>query len=272
MKNYILIYFTIFLILFNNISALNDLDNAPLPPYVSAALSKASVLVTYNFEFVGYNWDKNLAFLFGKYLFIPKGNYENNKIKSIVKIQKFDIVDNKLNLTTYDAKLFSFAKTTTEDNRLYVTSIDRSPFHLTIRPSYAEYFESILSKSDFENSLEDDKNEFYLLYFNTDSNKIFWEQYSSIQIKSFITHLVSHTLDSIYQSFLPLVGLLTEDFIILNLHPHTSRSVLVLCKNKTHCFFAMSFTNVNLILGVRFIDTIINPYKPLLTEKKMKVD
>ena len=273
MKNYIFIYYTIFLILFNNIFAVvHDLEKDPLPPYVSSALSKASVLVTYNFEFIGYDLEKGLAFLFGKYLFIPKGNYENNKIKSIVKIQKFDFIDNKLNLITYDATLFSFAKTPTEDNHLYVTSIERSPFHLTIRPNYAEYFKSILSKSDFENSLEDDKNEFYLLYFNQDSNIILWEKYSSIQIRSSIVHLISSTIDGIFQSFLPLVGLLTEEFIFLKLPPHTSRGVLVLFKHKTHCYFAKFETNEDLYLGVYFIDTKINHYKPLLTEKKLKID
>ena len=220
-------------------------------------------------EHVGYDLDKNIAFLFGKYLFILKANYENNKIKSIVEIQKFDFVDNKLNLITYDAKLFSFAKTPTDDNHLYVTSIEQSPFALIIRHNYAEYFESILSKRDFENSLEDDKNEFYLLYFNLDSNIILLEQYSSIQIKSSIIH---HTIGGIVRSLLPLVGLLTEEVIFLKLPPHTYRGLLVLCKHKTHCYFAKFAPNDDLNLVVDFIDTIINPYKPLLTEKKLKVD
>ena len=269
MKNYIFIYYTIFLILFNNIFAVHDLEKDPLPTYVSSAISKIAVLVTCNLD---YGPEKHLGFLFGKYLFIPKFNFANNEIISIVKIQKFDFVDNKLNLITYDTNSFSFAKTPTEDHHLYVTSIEKSPFALIIRHNYAEYFESILSKSDFENSLEDDKNEFYLLYFNQDSNIILWEKYSSIQIRSSIVHLISSTIDGIFQSFLPLVGLLTEEFIFLKLPPHTSRGVLVLCKHKTHCYFAKFETNEDLYLGVYFIDTKINRYKPLLTEKKLKID
>ena len=270
MKNYILIYYAIFLILFNNISAMNDLEKVPLPDYVSSAFSTIAVLVICKLE---SHTERVLGFLFGKYLFIIKPKLDNNKIKSIEKIQKFDFVDNKLILQTFPASSFIFGETPTENNDLYVTLIERAPFKLEEHPNYEQYFESILSKDEFLHSLEDVKNEYYFIYFTKSTNKVLWEQYSSTEIESYIfPPLLKRSTTNFVDYIEPLLGVSPEPTIFFKLPPYENRGIFVLCKGQTHCYIAKLSLNEESIVVVYFINKELNPYKNLLINRRLKVD
>ena len=270
MKNYIFIYYTIFLILFNHISAFNDLDKDPLPYYVSSVISKTSVLVTYKLD---SGWEKNSAFLFGKYLFITKPNYKNNEIREFKEIQKFDFDDNKLNLKPFPDHLFSFGEKPNENHDLYVTLIKEAPFQLEQHPNYSEYFDSILSKDNFNSSLKDDRNEYYFIYFNQKTNKIFWEKYSSIDIESSIVPFsLSNSTDNLLDNLSSLAGGSIEGDIYLNLPYFDIRGILVLCKQENHCYITMLDVTINSNVRVYFINNKLTPYKSLLISKRFKID
>ena len=244
-----------------------------MPPYVSLAISKASVLVTNQLEYANHVlvMEENLAFLFGKYLFIPKYKFDNHKIKAIEKIQKFDFVDNKLIIQTYLASSFEFGTKPNEDNDLYVTLIVKSLFKLVEPPNYANYFESILSKGDFENSLEDGTNEYYFIYFNLITNKILWEKYSSIEIKNSIIPIP--VIDSLLEPTLGFLGVIApHQQIILRLHPRDNKGILVLCNRDKHCYIARLSITKNSSLSVKFFNNEIDRYKKLLINEKLKVD
>ena len=271
MKNYIFIYYTIFLILFNNIFAVvHDLETDPLPPYVSSVISKIAVLVTCNLD---HGPEKHLGFLFGKYLFISKYNFDNHKIISIEQIQKFDFVDNILSLKTFDASSFNFGKKPTEDDELYITLIEKSPFQLEIPPNYAKIFERFLSKEEFKNSLKDNTNEYYFIYFYLTTNKIYWVKYSTTDIVNSISPtFFKQSIDSFFEHLSPLVGGPSALDIFLKLPPHSNRGIFVLCKQDTSCYITRVTTNSELELGVYFVNKAIEPYIKKLIGKKVKVD
>ena len=274
MKNYIFIYYTIFLILFNNISALHDLETYPLPDNVNSVLSMIPVLVTCTID---SRSEKILGFLFGKYLFIPKASYENNKIRSIKQIEKFDLVDNKLTLQTFPASSFEFGKKPNDDEYVYVTLIKSAPFKLVEHPNYAKYFESILSKDDFKASLKDQTTQYYTIYFNQDTNKILWGQYSYIDMEQMILPFsYENSFDRlIYTLVAPVFGERSEPNIItLNLHSK-KEGILVVCKPENQCYInKLSYDIKDYYSVIDFVNDEINDYKHLLLidDKKFKID
>ena len=272
MKNYIFIYYTIFLILFNNISALHDLETDPLPDNVNSVLSMIPVLVSCKID---SRSEKILGFLFGKYLFIPKPKHKNNSITSIKEIGKFNLVDdNKLILQTFPASSFEFGKEPNDDHDVYVTLIKSAPFKLEEHPDYAKYFESILSKDDFMASLKDITTQYYLIYFKLDTNQILWEQHSSSNIESYIipfsyTNSLEHLLYSLKSAVSR--GNTEPDEIMLYLQ-YLSKGILVVCKPKAQCYITKLTYNTNNYQEIYFVNDRIRTYKDLLVGKKLKID
>ena len=273
MKNYIFIYYTIFLILFNNISALHDLETDPLPDNVNSVLSMTPVLLTC---IIDSRSEKILGFLFGKYLFIPKPNHKNNSITSIKEIGKFNLVDhNKLILQTFPASLFEFGKEPNDHDNVYVTLIKRAPFELVEHPHYAKYFESILSKDDFMASLKDIATQYYLIYFNRDTNKISWEQYSSSNLESYIVPFsYKNSLEDLLYSLESAFSRgNTEPNIIALKVRSKSRAILVVCKPENQCYITKLSVDINDYAVIYFVNNEINSYKRLLIgDKNLKMD
>ena len=272
MKNYI--YITLFfLIIFNNICAIHDLEMVPLPDHVSSALSKIPVIVTCKIE---SRSEKILGFLFGKYLFIPNPVYANNKIKSIEQIQKFDFDDNKLILQTFPAHSFEFGTETTDEFDLYATLIKKAPFILIEHPNYAKYFKSLLSKDDFIASLKDKTSEYYFIYFEPYTNKILWEKYSSINVESYIIPFrhKNNTVRVFYSLTNPFFGDESQPKTIMLKLPGgpAFRGILVLCKPDNQCYITKFSPNTDLDLIVYFVNNDMNHYKELLIDERLKVD
>ena len=273
MKNYIFIYYTIFLILFNNISALHDLETDPFPDNVNSVLSMTPVLLTC---IIDSRSEKILGFLFGKYLFIPKPNHENNSITSIKEIGKFNLVDhNKLILQTFPASLFEFGKEPNDDHDVYVILIKSAPFKLEEHTHYAKYFETLLSKDDFKASLKDQTTQYYTIYFNQDTNKILWGQYSFIDMEQMsLPFSYKNSFDRImYTRVAPVFGERSEPNIItLNLRSEY-RGILVVCKPENQCYINKLSVDIDGYAVIYFFNDEINSYKKLLIrDKKLKID